>query len=87
MKTLALKLGITAISALSVAGCIINPTPNAGSFSMTEAQTKAAQYNALQTQNTDREAHRGKLRDEIEVRAWERNISAPNTTIVVPSRY
>jgi len=86
MKIRSIKLGITAISALSIVGCIVNPTPNAGAFSMTEVQTKAAQYNALQTQNTDREAHRGKLRDEVEVRAWERNISAP-TTIVIPSRY
>lgn len=87
MKILSVKPGIVAILALSLVGCIVNPTPNAGAFSMTEAQTKAAQYNALQTQNTDREAHRGKLRDDAEVRAWERNISSPNTAIVIPSRY
>lgn len=87
MKIRCVKPGIVAILALSLVGCIVNPTPNAGAFAMTEAQTKAAQFNALQTQNIDREAHRGKLRDEAEARAWERNISVPYTTVVVPSRY
>jgi hypothetical protein len=70
----------------SVAGCVVNPTPNAGYYSMSDAQTKAAQFNALQTQNIDREAHRGMLRDEAEVRAWESNISKPNS-VLLPSRY
>jgi len=87
MKVLTIKLGITIISALSVVGCVVNPTPNAEVFSMTDAQTKAAQFNVLQTQNADREARRGKLRDEIEARAWERSISSPSTTIVIPPRY
>ncbi|MEQ1638347.1 MAG: hypothetical protein ABL903_16830 [Methylococcales bacterium] len=86
MKLQTIKLGVIAFFALSTAGCIQNPTPNAGSFSMTDAQTKAAQYNVLQTQNADREARKGILRDEAEVRAWESNISRPNNIIIVPRR-
>jgi hypothetical protein len=68
-------------------GCIVNPTP--------DAETKAAQFNAMQTKAIDRQSIREDqllrkegLRDEAEVRAWESNISRPNnTTVVVPGRY
>ncbi len=86
MKIQFVKLGIVAFLALLVGGCIVNPTPNAGHFSMSEAETKAAQYNSLQTFNADREAHRAVLRDEAEVRAWESNITRPNNVIIVPRR-
>jgi hypothetical protein len=86
MKIQFVKLGIVAFLALSVGGCIVNPTPNAGQFSMSEAETKATQYNSLQTFNADREAHRAVLRDEAEVRAWESNITRPNNVIIVPRR-
>lgn len=78
---------LVAQSVLALAGCIVNPTPNAGQFHMSDAETKAAQYNALQTQMMDREAAKAKLRDEAEVRAWEKNITRPQTTVIVPSRY
>jgi hypothetical protein len=76
-------------------GCIVNPTPNAGQFHMTDAETKAAQFNAMQTKAIDRQSIREDqllrkegLRDEAEVRAWESNISRPNnTTVLVPGRY
>jgi len=86
MKILSVKLGSTASLALLISGCIVNPTPNAGHFSMTDAETKAAQYNSQQTFNTDRENRKAILRDEAEVRAWESNISRPNNIIVVPRR-
>ncbi len=76
-------------------GCMMNPTPNAGQFHMSDAETKAAQYNAMQTKAMDRASIREDqllrkegLRDEAEVRAWESNITrSNNTTVVVPSRY
>jgi hypothetical protein len=86
MKIQFFKFGIVAFFAMLVSGCITNPTPNAGHFSMTEAETKAAQYNSLQTLNADREAHRAILRDEAEVRAWESNITRPNNIVIVPRR-
>lgn len=76
-------------------GCMMNPTPNAGQFHMSDAEAKAAQYNAMQTKAMDRQSIRQDqllrkegLRDEAEVRAWESNISRPNnTTVIVPGRY
>ena len=78
-----------------LSGCMMNPTPNAGQFHMSDAETKAAQYNAMQTKAMDRQSIRQDqllrkegLRDEAEVRAWESNISRPNnTTVIVPGRY
>ncbi len=78
-----------------VSGCMMNPTPNAGQFHMSDAETKAAQYNAMQTKAMDRASIREDqllrkegLRDEAEVRAWESNITRPNnTTVIVPGRY
>jgi|688.fasta_scaffold2315474_1 hypothetical protein len=83
------------ISMILVSGCMMNPTPNAGQFHMSDAETKAAQYNAMQTKAMDRASIREDqllrkegLRDEAEVRAWESNISRPNsTTVLVPGRY
>jgi hypothetical protein len=80
---------------LFFSGCMMNPTPNAGQFHMSDAETKAAQYNAMQTKAMDRASIREDqllrkegLRDEAEVRAWESNITrSNNTTVVVPSRY
>jgi hypothetical protein len=83
------------ISMILGSGCMMNPTPNAGQFHMSDAETKAAQYNAMQTKAMDRASIREDqllrkegLRDEAEVRAWESNISRPNsTTVLVPGRY
>jgi hypothetical protein len=73
-------------------GCVVNPVPNAGQFHMSDAETKAAQYNAMQTKAMDRESIRQDqqlrkeaLRDEAEVRAWESNITKPSTTNVIYS--
>lgn len=84
---LVIKLCLVSFFALNIIGCIVNPTPNSGTYTMTDTEVKAVQYNALQTQNADREARKAMLRDEAEIRAWEKNISSPNAVIVAPSRY
>ena len=79
---------------LTLNGCYVNTAPNSGEFHMSDADTKAAQWNAMQTKAMDRQSERQDqllkkdgLRDEAEVRSWERNITKPNTTLLNPSRY
>ena len=82
------------VTMLLCSGCVVNPAPNAGQFHMTDAETKAAQYNAMQTKAMDRESIRqdqqlrkDALRDEAEVRAWENNIKKPSTTNIIYTPY
>lgn len=42
------------LGSLFITGCMMNPTPNAGQFHMSDAETKAAQFNAMQTKAMDR---------------------------------
>jgi hypothetical protein len=87
-----MKLKTISVVSLIFSGCIMNPTPNAGQFHMSDADTKASQFNAMQTKALDRASMREDqllrkegLRDEAEVRAWESNISRPNnSTVIVP---
>lgn len=84
---------IGVIQILALSGCYVNTAPNSTEFHMSDADAKAAQWNAMQTKAMDRQSERQDqllkkdgLRDEAEVRSWEKNITKPSTTVIAPTR-
>lgn len=64
---------------LALSACIsLNPTPNNQGYGLTDVEAKAARMNAMETEMMDRESRKAQMRDEAEVRAWEKNISRPD---------